>query len=87
MLPSHNWLYNSGSGSRSRTDFYNRLTHRILHSPKRGQWRTTDFTDYTDQITLIGVLGTTDFTDWHQFRQFFQGFHLLSQRELGVTVD
>ena len=33
MLPSHNWLYNSGSGLRSRTDFYNRLTHRIQHSP------------------------------------------------------
>ena len=33
MLPSHNWRYNSASGLRSRTDFNNRLTHRIQYSP------------------------------------------------------
>jgi len=33
MLPSHKWRYNSASGLRSRTDFNNRLTHRIQYSP------------------------------------------------------
>ena len=34
MLPSRNWRYNSGNGSRSKTDFSNRLTHRIQDRPR-----------------------------------------------------
>lgn len=33
MQPSHNWRYNSASGLRSKTDFHNRLTHRIQDRP------------------------------------------------------
>ncbi len=37
MLPSRNWRQNSGSSSRSKTDFRNRLTHGIQYRPLQGR--------------------------------------------------